>query len=186
MRASSGALRIAASALLTIGALGASAQPVESKFIEGLPALEPSPLVPGAYAWMKGGVDFGSYDKIMLDRVQFVYADDSQSKAIDPAQLAAIGTALLVAIRNAMEPQYPVVDKEGPGVLRLRIGITEVRVDQVAAEKPARGIFGVMPAGLALNALTAAAASETDLSQARIEASGGRSPPRRRLLASRR
>ena len=45
-----------------------------------------------------------------------------------------------------------------------------VRVDQVAAEKPARGIFGVMPAGLALNALTAAAASETDLSQARIEA----------------
>ncbi len=145
------------------------AQDVSSKFIDDMPPLEPSPVVPGAMRWRKDGVDFGTYGKLMFDRVQFVYAEDSASKSIDPAQLAAIGNELVARIREAMEPEFPVVAHAGPGVMRARVAITEVRINQVKKEKPMQGVFGLMPAGIAINAVSSGAAEETDLSGARIE-----------------
>ena len=172
MRIPVAARRVLAAAAVAQVALGptALAQTFESEFNVGMPPLEPSPTVQGAFRWQQAGVDFGSYDRIMLDRVQFVLADDSRSRAIDPAQLAAVGAALIEQIHEAMEPEYPVVERAGPGVVRLRLAITDIRVEAVEARKPARGIFGFTPGGLALNALSAAAADETDLSSARIEA----------------
>ncbi len=164
-----GNLATAALAMAIAGGAQA-AQTMTSSFIDGLPPLEPSPFVQGAFRWQKAGVDFGSYDKVMLDRVHFVYATDSESKTIDPSHLAAIGASLVTRIREAMEPEYPVVDASGPGVLRLRLAITEVRVMKVEGKKVAKGIFAITPVGLALNALTSGAAEETDLSRSRIEA----------------
>ena len=163
------ALAVVTAGLLAAPSSGALAQTLESDFIVGMPPLEPSPAVQGAFAWRKGGVDFGSYDRIMLDRVQFVLDDDSESKAIDPAQLTAVGQSLIERIHEAMEPQYPIVDHPGPGVIRLRLAITDVRVEQGEATKPAKGIFAFTPIGLGVNAIASTASAETDLSQARIE-----------------
>lgn len=169
MRVRELALALVAAGLLAAPLGGALAQPVESEFIVGMPPLEPSPAVQGALAWRKGGVNFGSYDRIMLDRVQFVLADDSESRAIDPAQLTAVGQSLIERIHDAMEPEYPIVDKPGPGVLRLRLAITDVRVEQSEATKPAKGIFAFTPIGLGVNAIASTASVETDLSGARFE-----------------
>ena len=170
MRVRELALTAFAAGLLAAPLGGALAQTLESEFIVGMPPLEPSPVVQGAFAWRQGGVNFGSYDRIMLDRVQFVLDDDSASKAIDPAQLTAVGQSLIERIHDAMEPEYPIVDKPGPGVLRLRLAITDVRVEQSEATKPAKGIFAFTPIGLGVNAIASTASVETDLSQARIEA----------------
>ena len=154
-------------ALLLAPAL--AAQSLRSPFIDPMPALEASPVVQGALRWQSDGADFAGYDKVMLDRVQFFLAEDAAYKGIDPAELAAVGASLLVRVTEALEPDYPVVDTAGPGVLRLRIALTEVRIEETEAEKPAKGIFGFTPIGFTVNTISASAARDTDLSGARLE-----------------
>ena len=37
--------------------------------------------------WLKPGVDFAKYNKIMLETVIFYFADDSEYKGIDPVAM---------------------------------------------------------------------------------------------------
>ena len=93
----------------------------------------------------------------MLDPVQFFYADDSEYEGIDPMKLGAIGAVITASITQALEPEYPVVQTHGPGVIRLRIAVTEMRVQR--PERPMGGPLAFMPVGIAINALSAAGSS---------------------------
>lgn len=71
-------------------------------------------------------VDFSNYDKIMIDRITVWYKEDTEYKGIDPTELKALADYFHNAIAKAVEDAYPVVDKPGPGVMRVRISLTDL------------------------------------------------------------
>jgi hypothetical protein len=80
----------------------------------------------GSLLWVAPGADLGKYNKILLERIQVRLADDASYKTVDPTQLKTLTDAFRQAIVKALSPAYPVVNKPGPGVLRVRIALTEL------------------------------------------------------------
>jgi len=70
--------------------------------------------------WLEPGVDFSKYNKIMLDRVTFFFAADSESKDIDPAEMKALEDSCNQQLVNTLRASYPIVTEPGPDVVRLR------------------------------------------------------------------
>jgi hypothetical protein len=53
--------------------------------------LEPGPVGGARMRWLKPGIDFSKYNRLMLDRVIFFFAEDSEYKGIDPQELKELG-----------------------------------------------------------------------------------------------
>lgn len=98
-----------------------------SGFLENYKALKPDPQVKGLYWWEKRGVDWKEYNKLLIDPVQ-VRVDKSKSKRrLQPGEAKMLAAKLRQAVVKALESYYPVVDKPGPGVLRLRAALVHVK-----------------------------------------------------------
>ena len=57
--------------------------------------------------WLKPGVDFSKYHKVMIDTPDFYYAADSPDKGIDVAQITELTNDLNQALINALKDKYP-------------------------------------------------------------------------------
>ncbi len=57
--------------------------------------------------WLKPGVDFSKYDKVMLDSVVFYLAKDSEDKGIDSVQMNELASTFNRDIVNALKDKYP-------------------------------------------------------------------------------
>ena len=79
-----------------------------------------------AKIYIDPNVDFRTYDKVLLDRITVWYKDDAEYKGIDPTELKALTDYFHDAIVKALGDAYPVVDKPGPGVMRVRIALTDL------------------------------------------------------------
>jgi hypothetical protein len=66
------------------------------------------------------------YNKVMIDRIKVFFEDGASYKGIDPTDLKALTDYFHNAIVKALDDTYPVVDKAGPDVIRLRIAVTNV------------------------------------------------------------
>ena len=97
--------------------------------------------------YVKEGVDFKSYDKIMMDQVKFYFKEDSEYKGLDAETLKELSDAFHLAMVKALQDEYPFVSEPGLGVLRVRFAITEVE----AAIPVVASITSVIPAGVALS-----------------------------------
>lgn len=153
--------------LCVTGLSNAGAQAPTPQSIDNPPPLEPAP-VPGAYRWQKPGFNLKSYDKLMVEPPVFVIHDGSEEKAIKPEQLQVTGQALRSHVVHAMEPTYPVVDRPGQGVLLIRPALTNLKLKK--EKRAMRGVFGIMPAGIAINTIQAAAGRSLELKEAMFEA----------------
>ncbi len=162
------------SVVLLCGALsaGCASTPAGDKsmqtgFLNDYAKLEPDTLDPDARIYLKPGVDWKKYDKIMLDRIQIWLKDDADYKGIDPAQLKMLTDYFQQAIVKALAPTYPVVTQAGPDVLRVRVAITDL-----IPTKPEFSVATlVIPFGSAADiALGAAAGGTPYLGQTAIEA----------------
>jgi hypothetical protein len=76
--------------------------------------------------WVDPQLDLARYDRFLIDPIQVRLADDAAYKTVDPAQLKALTDDLRQAIGKALTPGYQVVAAPGPGVLRLRMAITDL------------------------------------------------------------
>ena len=76
--------------------------------------------------WLKPGVNFGKYNKLMLESVTFFFAEDSPYKGVDPVAMKELADLFNEEIINALEGMYPIVAEPGPDVVRLRIAITNL------------------------------------------------------------
>jgi hypothetical protein len=104
--------------------------------------------------WIKPGVMFGKYNKLMVDSVIFYFADDSEYKGIDPNEMKELSDEFNKAIVEALKDKYPIVTEPGPDVARLRIAITGFK-----ASKPViSGISSIVPAGIAISVVKKGAA----------------------------
>jgi hypothetical protein len=108
--------------------------------------LQPAPSG-GAERWLKPGVDFSKYNKVMLDHVVFFFADDSDNKGIDTSDLDEIAKECDLALVNALKDSYPIVAEPGPDVVRLRFAITDMKQSRPVLS----GVTSVVPVGLAIS-----------------------------------
>ena len=90
--------------------------------------LKPGPKGGVKQVWIKPGVDFGKYNKVILDGIVFYLSKNSSSQGIDPQALKDLADKGTKAIVDALQPTYQVVSDPGPDVMRLRIAITELKL----------------------------------------------------------
>jgi Protein of unknown function (DUF3313) len=143
----------------------AASEVKSSGFIENPPALEPDPDRPGALIYRKPGVNLGAYNKVAIDPVTIWIHPESEYKGIDPDELKVLADGLRASLIAALEPDYPVVNKLGPGVLGVRLAITNVRL-----KKKERGLLDYTPIGLVVTSVQDIAGKRISLADAAIEA----------------
>jgi len=98
----------------------------KSGFISGSPAMTPMPEMTGVWYWNEPGVKFQNYNKLLLDNVEIFIAPDSKYKGYDADQMKVLADTMRAVMIHAMEPDFPVVTRPGPGVLVARLAITNV------------------------------------------------------------
>jgi hypothetical protein len=151
---------------LTVATGCATKQVKHSGFLENYPEFKPGPKGGADFVYMKEGVDFKRYNKIMMDHVVLYFKDDAKYKGIHPEELNEMSSVFHKAIADNLEGAYPLVDEPGSDVMRFRIAVTDV-----VASKPGMGtIATVMPIGLALSTIKkGVTGTHTGVGQASIE-----------------
>jgi hypothetical protein len=109
--------------------------------------LQPGPEGGAKMRWLKPGVDFGKYNKIMLDSVVFFLADDSAYKGIDPQAMKELADKCNQQVVDVLKGTYPMVADPGPDVLRIRFAITHL--DQ--SRPVLSAVTSVIPIGLGIS-----------------------------------
>jgi len=89
--------------------------------------LEPGPKGGAKMRWLKPGVDFTKYKKVILEHVVFFLDDTSQYKGIDTAEMNELAQKCDLALVNALKDSYPIVTEPGPDVVRIRMAITDLK-----------------------------------------------------------
>ena len=122
----------------------------------------------GAEIWFKSKSEgfhvLRPYRKILLSPIE-VWLDDSSYKGINPDTLKAMTDYFSLAIHEKLDHWYEFVNEPGPGVLHLRIAITNVRIT-----KPERKWYGYIPIALVAEGGKKAARSSVGLTVNLIEA----------------
>ncbi|MEM8883391.1 MAG: DUF3313 domain-containing protein [Planctomycetota bacterium] len=81
---------------------------------------------PGSKIWLKEGADLRRYSYLMIDPIRCI-ADKGGTQELTDEQKAKATKAFRDILTEAVDPYYPVVDKAGPNVLRVRIALTELK-----------------------------------------------------------
>jgi len=110
----------------TLGTTGNTAAPAYADFLRHPERLQPVTEGDDALIWVDPSIDLAKYDKFLIESIQVHLADDAAYKAVDPTKLKALADYLYNAIAKALKPSYKVVSEAGPGVLRVRIAITNL------------------------------------------------------------
>jgi hypothetical protein len=132
-----------------------STSPVKQGFLEGYYAnLQPGPEGGAKQRWVKPGIDFSKYNKVMLDSMVFYFAEDSEYKGIDPEELKALSDGCNLAIVNALKDKYPIVSEPGPDVVRLKVALTGLKQSNPVLS----GVTSVVPVGLGISVIKKGAA----------------------------
>ena len=156
---------VLAIAILTLFVgIGWAADIPEPKFFHGTPHFEPDKEFPGAFIFRKPEVK-ASYTKVLIDPIEIWVAEDSEYKGIDPDEAKVIADNLRQTIVKELEPEYPVVEEPGEGVLGIRLAITNVYI-----KTKKRGLLGYTPIGFVVTAIGNLAGLRTELNKATIEA----------------
>jgi hypothetical protein len=103
--------------------------------------LEPGPPGGARWRWLKPGVDFSRYKRLMIDNVVFFFAPDSEYKGMDPQELKGIADDFRRQMVETLKPGYPIVPKPAPDAARLRFAITDLRQNRpelstIASDRP--------------------------------------------------
>jgi hypothetical protein len=136
----------------------------QSKFISGNPQFEPDKDQPGAMIYLKPGLDMSTYTKVLIDPIEIWIAEDSEYKGLDPDELKKLTDTLRQALTKELEPDYPVVNEAGEGVLGIRLAITNVHM-----KDKKRGLLGYTPIGFVVTTAANMAGMRMELSSATIE-----------------
>ena len=127
--------------LLLLLAVGCSSAGYEggSGFLEDYSQLTRDPDS-GAFVWRRGEMALKGYDRIQIEPIE-VLVDPTSSDDVTAEELDLLSGQFLAEFLRACDGAYPFVPDPGPGVVRMRVAITNVlpvQRDLVDAEKEAR------------------------------------------------
>ena len=129
--------------LILLVSIAWAAGPGSSGFISGNPAFEAVKDIPGAKIYRKPGFATPSYTKVLIDPIEIWVAQDSKYKGLDADESKAIADTLRQILTQELEPEYPVVNEPGDGVLGMRIAITNVKMTLPGEGSQREGVRGV-------------------------------------------
>jgi hypothetical protein len=143
--------------ILTILLAGCAATKTEhSGFLDPYPELSPGPKDGADLRYLKPGVDFAKYDKILLDHVLFYPTEDSALQGLEADKLKELADDFHEAMIKELQDAYPLVSEPGPDVVRLRVAITDVEF----AKPVMNAVSTVLPIGLAVSIIKKGATGE--------------------------
>lgn len=129
---------------------GSAPSPAKAGFLEGYyDKLTPGPEGGVKLRWVKPGVDFAQYNKVMLDSVVFFFADDSEYQGMDPQQLKELADNFNRQIVATLKDRYPVVADPGPDVIRVRFAVTDLKQSRPGIS----AVTSVVPVGIGISLL---------------------------------
>ena len=119
----------AALVLLVLGGCSTTPTPVHSGFLGDYPRMRPSPRISGAWGWWNPRKRISDYVKIMIDPVTVFLHPQAQSRGVNPDELKELADYFRdeMASRILSSGKYEIVRRAGPGVLRIRAAITDVK-----------------------------------------------------------
>lgn len=118
-----------------------------SGFLGNYSQLRPGEADRALLAYVSPQANFKAYDKVLLDPVR-VYATKGSALAKLPREdLQRLVNYLDATLREHLKKDYALVDEAGPGVMRLRVAITEAKGSKVVLDT----VSTLMPIGLALS-----------------------------------
>lgn len=89
--------------------------------------LAPGPPGGARLRWIRPGTDFSKYHGMIFDRVTFFFAPDSEYKGMDPHELKELADLFHRQFKNELRKKFPLVTGPGPGVVRIRCAITDLK-----------------------------------------------------------
>lgn len=116
-----------------------------------------------ALVYFKPGVDFKAYDKLMFERVAVSLNASAAGRELDPTILKEMADYYQKALLEAVKGGYTIVDQPGPGVLWVRVAITDI----VPSNPTANTLSSIVPIGMAVSV---AAKATTDANMGTGEA----------------
>lgn len=137
-------------------AAGGMKEVKKTGFLGDYSMLKPGGEDRAALLYIKPGVDFKLYDKIMFDRVMVWLSPEAQSRGVDPALLKEMTDHYQKALLDAVKDGYRVVEQPGPGVLRVRAAITDVKPSKPVANT----MSTILPVGWVVAGATKVASDE--------------------------
>jgi hypothetical protein len=130
--------------------------------------------------YIRPGVKWASYNKIIIDPITAYAIPGNPLAELPKDQLNALVGYLYSALREQLGKDLQIVTTQGPGVLRLRVALTEA-----GAGRPVLGVMSSLtPPGIAISTLkTVITGSGTGTGSARVEMEMLDSQTRQRLAA---
>jgi len=93
------------------------------------------------------------YDKFMVDPIMVHFAPNAKGSGVDPIKLKKLTDYFLYEAISALVKRYRMVSEPGPGVLRLRMAITDVQTTQPMFNiHPATKLLGLGMGGASMEA----------------------------------
>ena len=91
--------------------------------------------------------DFGAYDKILMDPVKVYSSENGKLSKLPKEEVKHVVNYLDAAVREQLQNQYDLVNIARPGVMRLRLAITEAEGSDVLLDTAS----SVIPVGAAIS-----------------------------------
>jgi hypothetical protein len=108
-----------------------SARLTRSGFLSDYARLKPMSALDGIECWRDPRLDAKQFDKVLVSRIVVSLAPpkaqkEGEAKIIDPNDLKTLTDYFHDSLVKALKPQMQVVDKAGPGVVVIRIALTDL------------------------------------------------------------
>lgn len=107
-----------------------------SGFLGNYTGLRPAPDESGAWSYRKSGVDFKRYRHIMLDPLVIWPSRHSEYGGLDALTVWKLALGFQDRMNEALAGEYTIVQQAGPGVLRLRAALTDVKLEHPTLASP--------------------------------------------------
>lgn len=142
---------VVGAALALAGCTGMSGMP-RPELVEGVDwsGLEPVHMKGMDIAYLRPGAEFGRYDRVLLEPIEVTFAPEWEP--LRPGSTFPLSQRDMEKLRHDVaEPlresfvntierddKYPLVEEPGPGVLRIRLRVADVRLNAPNLESPGR------------------------------------------------
>lgn len=145
---------------------GGTAAPISnSGFLSDYSKLRPVDGAEGTFRYVDSSANLHPYTKILIDPVQVFVTPGPDYKGVQPDVLKRMADAFRMEFVGAMLSGYQVVEKPGPGVLRVRLAITGVQ-----PVKPDLGVTDFIPIKAVFNVARDAAGAAPHVAEMSAEA----------------
>ena len=124
-----------------------------SGFLNDYSKLQPSAIVEDAMYYANPSRSLKDYDKFLIDPVIVHFAPNAKGTAFDPTKLAILTDFAHDEMVKVLSKHYEVVDAPGPGVLRIRSALTDIKkTTPVMNIHPATKLSGIGLGGASMEA----------------------------------